>query len=59
MVNNTKQENEDELMIAITPHVVSNFSARTPEIWVPEVDSRSSLKLTQFFSSAANSTSFL
>jgi general secretion pathway protein D len=36
MVNNTKQEDEDELMIAITPHVVSNFARATPEIWVPE-----------------------
>ncbi len=36
MVNNTKQENDDELMIAITPHVVSNFARGTPEIWVPD-----------------------
>lgn len=36
MVNNSKQENEDELMIAITPHVVSNFSRATAEIWVSE-----------------------
>jgi general secretion pathway protein D len=34
MVNNTKQENDDELMIAITPHVVSNYTRTTPEIWV-------------------------
>ncbi len=34
MVNNTKQSNQDELMIAITPHVVSNFERSTPEIWV-------------------------
>lgn len=36
MVSNSKQENEDELMIAITPHVVSNFVRSTPEIWVSE-----------------------
>jgi general secretion pathway protein D len=36
MVSNSKQENEDELMIAITPHVVSNFARSTPEIWVSE-----------------------
>jgi general secretion pathway protein D len=34
MVNNTKTEDDDELMIAITPHVVSNFERTTPEIWV-------------------------
>ena len=34
MVSNSKQQNEDELMIAITPHVVSNFVRSTPEIWV-------------------------
>ena len=34
MVNNTKQENDDELMIAITPHVISNYTRTTPEIWV-------------------------
>ena len=34
MVNNTKTEDDDELMIAITPHVVSNFERATPEIWV-------------------------
>jgi Flp pilus assembly secretin CpaC len=41
MVNNTKQHNEDELLIAITPHVVSNFRRDTPEIWLTKrVDSR-------------------
>jgi general secretion pathway protein D len=41
MVNNSKQENEDELLIAITPHVVSNFSRDTPEIWLTKrVDSK-------------------
>jgi tetratricopeptide (TPR) repeat protein len=34
MVNNTKTEDDDELMISITPHVVSNFERATPEIWV-------------------------
>jgi Flp pilus assembly secretin CpaC len=34
MVNNTKTEDDDELMIVITPHVVSNFERATPEIWV-------------------------
>ena len=36
MVNNSKQENEDELLIAITPHVLSNFTRSTAEIWLPE-----------------------
>lgn len=36
MVSNTKQEDDDELMIAITPHVVSNFPRKTPEIWISE-----------------------
>ena len=36
MVNNTKQENADELMIVITPHVLSNINGTTPEIWVSE-----------------------
>jgi len=36
MVTNTKQEQDDELMVAITPHVVSNFLRTTPEIWVSE-----------------------
>jgi type II secretory pathway component GspD/PulD (secretin) len=34
MVSNTKTEDDDELMITITPHVVSNFERATPEIWV-------------------------
>lgn len=34
MVSNTKTEDDDELMISITPHVVSNFERATPEIWV-------------------------
>ena len=36
MVNNTKQEDTDELMIIITPHVVANFDRATSEIWVSE-----------------------
>jgi general secretion pathway protein D len=31
---NSAQENEDELMIVITPHVLSNFDRATDEIWV-------------------------
>jgi len=34
MVNNTKQEEDDELMVAITPHVVSNFSRTSSAIWL-------------------------
>lgn len=34
MVNNTKEQDEDELLIAITPHIVSNFNRETPEIWL-------------------------
>jgi Flp pilus assembly secretin CpaC len=36
MATNTKQIDEDELMIAITPHVVSNFVRSAPEIWISE-----------------------
>ena len=36
MVNNTKQYNSDELMIVMTPHVLSNVDANTPEIWISE-----------------------
>jgi general secretion pathway protein D len=36
MVNNSKQEDTDELMIVITPHVLANFNRTTPEIWVSE-----------------------
>lgn len=35
-MSTTKQEEDDELMIAITPHVVSNFSRETPEIWLSQ-----------------------
>jgi hypothetical protein len=34
MVTNTKELDTDELMIVITPHVVSNFNRATPEIWL-------------------------
>jgi len=36
MVTNTKQEDQDELMIAITPHVLSNFERSAPAIWISE-----------------------
>ena len=36
MVNNTKQLEQDELMISITPHVLSNFSRAREEIWLSE-----------------------
>jgi general secretion pathway protein D len=36
MVSNSKQENEDELMIAITPHVLANFERTTAPIWISE-----------------------
>ncbi len=34
MVNNTKNEQDGELMIAITPHVLANFERTTPPIWI-------------------------
>jgi type II secretory pathway component GspD/PulD (secretin) len=36
MVSNTKQVDYDELMIAITPHIISNFDRTTNEIWLSE-----------------------
>ena len=36
MVTNSKQEDTDELMIVITPHVLANFDRGTPEIWISE-----------------------
>lgn len=33
---NTKEENDDELMIVITPNVIANFNHDTPEIWISE-----------------------
>jgi len=34
MVNNTKGVDDDELMIVITPHILANINAMTPEIWL-------------------------
>ena len=34
MVNNTKEEEDDELMIVLTPHVLANSNRTTPEIWI-------------------------
>jgi general secretion pathway protein D len=36
MANNTKEEDDDELMIVITPHIMSTIQARTPPIWISE-----------------------
>jgi Flp pilus assembly secretin CpaC len=36
MVSNTKQADTDELMIVITPHIVSDLNRTTPEIWISE-----------------------
>ena len=36
MVNNTKQSETDELMIVITPHILSSTNRVAPEIWVTE-----------------------
>ena len=36
MVTNTWQQDNDELMIAITPHVVSNYDRGATEIWLSE-----------------------
>jgi len=36
MVNNTRQEEDDELMIVVTPHVLSNFDRATQEIWISQ-----------------------
>jgi type II secretory pathway component GspD/PulD (secretin) len=35
-VSNTVQDNEDELMVIITPHVLNNIERVTPEIWLSE-----------------------
>ena len=35
-LNNNKQVEDDELMIIITPHVLSNIDASTPEIWTSQ-----------------------
>ncbi len=34
--DNTKEQDSDELMIIITPHIISDFNRRTPEIWLSE-----------------------
>lgn len=36
MVTNTKQEDDDELMIVITPHIVSNIDRTTKPIWLTQ-----------------------
>ena len=36
MVNNTKQTDANELMITITPHVVSNYDRDSSEIWISQ-----------------------
>ena len=36
MVSNTRQEDHDELMISITPHVLSNFDRGSTEMWLSE-----------------------
>jgi general secretion pathway protein D len=36
MVNNTTMKQDDELLVVITPHVVSNRNHLTDEIWVSE-----------------------
>ncbi len=36
MVNNSKEEDMDELMIVMTPHVIANINRETPEIWLTE-----------------------
>jgi general secretion pathway protein D len=36
MVTNTKQEDDDELMIVITPHILAEINRTTPEIWISE-----------------------
>jgi general secretion pathway protein D len=36
MVNNSREVDDDELMIIITPHVIANTDRRTDEIWISE-----------------------
>jgi Flp pilus assembly secretin CpaC len=36
MVNNTLTKQDDELLIMITPHIISNRDHATDEIWVSE-----------------------
>ena len=36
MVSNNKQEHADELMIVITPHILTDVNRATPEIWISQ-----------------------
>jgi hypothetical protein len=36
MVNNTKEEEGDELMIVITPHITADLKRTTPAIWISQ-----------------------
>jgi general secretion pathway protein D len=36
MVNNTREEDQDELMVVITPHILSTIDSDAPEIWISE-----------------------
>jgi len=36
MVNNTKEQDSDELMIVITPHILADINRTTPEIWISQ-----------------------
>jgi hypothetical protein len=36
MVDNTKETDNDELMIVITPHVIANNDLSAAEIWINE-----------------------
>jgi len=36
MVTNTREEEYDELMISLTPHVLANFDRWGPTIWLSE-----------------------
>jgi general secretion pathway protein D len=36
MATNTKEEEDDELMIIVTPHVVANIDPHLPAIWISE-----------------------
>jgi hypothetical protein len=36
MVNNTREVDDDELLIVITPHVVASRVPGTSEIWLSE-----------------------
>ena len=36
MVNNTKQEEDDELVVVITPQILADVKRTTPEIWITQ-----------------------